>query len=144
MKSFSRIEWLNDLIGLEIVLWEQIDSRLRKEHDLTLGFFQVLFFIARSPDGSLKVGEIAQAMRITVGGCSKLVDRIEVAGLIQRESVVDDRRASRLVLTGAGQNKLKEARKTCDAEMATVLNEALSTDEQQLLHTLVNRILSVI
>ena len=61
-------------------------------------------------------------MRITVGGTSKLVDRVEAAGLIRREAVVDDRRASRLVFTEAGRLKLAAASKTVEAEMATALS----------------------
>src|SRR6187200_3004343 len=87
----SRIQWLSDLIRLEIALWQRIDTRLRQEHDLPLAFFESLFFIACSRDGSLRVGDLARALRVTVGGTSKLVDRIEAAGLIRRESVADDR-----------------------------------------------------
>lgn len=50
-----------------------------------------------------------RALRVTVGGTSKLVDRIGRAGLIARESDPDDRRASRLVLTTAGKRKLTAA-----------------------------------
>jgi len=32
----SRIQWLSDLIRLEIALWDQINSRLHEEHDLSL------------------------------------------------------------------------------------------------------------
>ena len=38
----SRIQWLSDLIRLEIALWERIDTRLRQEHDLPLAFFESL------------------------------------------------------------------------------------------------------
>ncbi len=142
MTSLNRIEWLIDLVRLEIVLWEQVDSRLHEEHDLTLGFFEVLHFIAGSDDGWLKVGDLAEAMRITVGGCSKLVDRIEAAGLIRREVAPDDRRASHLALTDAGEKKLKAATKTYEAEMERVLDTTLSADEQRLLHGLIVRLLA--
>jgi hypothetical protein len=35
----NRIQWLSDLIRLEIVLWVRIDSRLQEEHNLPLAFF---------------------------------------------------------------------------------------------------------
>lgn len=142
MTSPNRIQWLLDLVRLEIVLWNRIDARLRQEHDLSLAFFESLFFIAHSSDGGLRVGELAQALGITVGGTSKLVDRIEAAGLIRRELTADDRRASRLVLTATGQHKLADARKTFDTEVATVLDAVLSADEQQHLHDLVIRLLA--
>src|SRR5439155_11896033 len=47
----DRVQWLSDLIRLEIVLWERIDTRLRAQHDLPLASFETLYFVARSPDG---------------------------------------------------------------------------------------------
>lgn len=81
----SRIEWLSDLVRLEITLWNRIDARLRDEHDLPLAFFWPLYVIGRSRDESLRVGELATALGLTVGGTSKIVDRIERAGLLRRE-----------------------------------------------------------
>ena len=72
----GRIQWLSDLIRLEIVLWERIDARLRTEHDLPLVYFESLYFISHAPEQRLRIGDLAQALRVTVGGTSKLVDRI--------------------------------------------------------------------
>jgi DNA-binding MarR family transcriptional regulator len=142
VSSFNRIQLLTDLVGLEIELWNRIEAKLRQDHDLSLAFFEVLFFICRSPVGKLSVGDLAQAIHITVGGCSKLVDRVEAVGLIVREAAADDRRASHIALTTSGQLKLAEASKTCESEMAILL-ETLGIDDQQLLHNLITRLLGV-
>ena len=138
----SRIQWLSDLIRLEIAFWDLINTRLRQEHDLSLAFFESLYFIGQSRDGSLRVGDLARALRITVGATSKLADRIEAAGLLRRELDTDDRRASRVALTDAGKRMLADASTTYEAEMATVLDATLSTAEQQHLHDLVTRLLA--
>jgi DNA-binding MarR family transcriptional regulator len=138
----SRIQWLSDLVRVEIVLWGRIDRRLREEHGLPLAFFEALYFVARTHDGSLRVGDLARALRVTVGGTSKLVDRVEAAGLLRRGAAPDDRRASLLVLTGAGARALAAASRTYEAEMAAALDAALSPDEQRLAHALVARLLA--
>jgi DNA-binding MarR family transcriptional regulator len=138
----SRIQWLSDLIRLEIALWDRINIRLKQAHNLPLAVFEPLYFIEHSRDGSLRVGDLARALRITVGATSKLVDRIEAAGLIRRELDVNDRRASRVALTDAGKHQLADASTTYEAEIATVLDARLSTDEQQHLHDLVTRLLA--
>ena len=140
----NRIEWLRALIGLEIVLWDRINARLKEHHDLSLAFFESLYFIGRTPDGSLRVGDLARALRITVGATSKLVDRIDAAGLIRRELDADDRRASRVALTDAGRQRLADASTTYTAELAAVLDPTLAADEQQQLHTLVKRLLAAV
>lgn len=137
----SRIEWLSDLVHLEITLWNRIDARLRDEHGLPLAFFWPLYVVERSRDESLRVGELATALGLTVGGTSKIVDRIEGAGLLRREPDAADRRASRVALTDAGRNRLGAASETYEAEMATVLDAALRPDQQHCMHSLVKRLL---
>lgn len=144
MTTQNRIRWLTDLVRVEIVLWDRVDARLRQEHDLSLAFFETLYFVGCSSDGSLRVGNLAQALRITVGATSKLVDRVEAAGLIRRELDADDRRASRVALTDAGRQKLAAAGAACTAELAAILDPALAPDEQEHLHTLVKRLLTAL
>jgi DNA-binding MarR family transcriptional regulator len=138
----DRITWLSDLIRLEIALWNRIDDRLRREHDLSLAFFEALYAIGQARSASLRVGDLARALRITVGAASKLADRVEATGLIRRELDADDRRASRLALTDAGRHTLADASTTYEAELAAVLDATLNTDEQQRLHDLVTRLLA--
>lgn len=137
----SRIEWLSDLVRLEIALWNRIDARLRDEHGLSLAFFWPLYVVGRS-SGGLRVGEIAEALGLTAGGASKIVDRVERMGLLQREPDPEDRRASRVVLTDAGRSTLDSASETYEIEMAKMLDAALSADQQQWMYDLVRRLLA--
>jgi DNA-binding MarR family transcriptional regulator len=138
----AQVQWLSDLIRLEIVLWDRIDTRLRAEHDLPLSFFESLYFIGRSRNGGLRIGDLARALRVTVGGTSKLADRIERAGLIRREPDPDDRRASRIVLTPSGRRALAAAVTTYETELAGALDAVLSKKEQAAMHDLVTRLLT--
>jgi DNA-binding MarR family transcriptional regulator len=142
MLAASRIEWLSDLIRLEIVLWDRVNARLKAELGLSLAFFQALHAIGPSADASLRVGDLARALRITVGAASKLVDRVEAAGLIRRELDADDRRASRVALTDTGRAMLADASATGEAEMASVLDAGLTADQQQQIHTHIRRLLN--
>jgi len=139
-KEGRRVEWLTDLIRLEIMLWDQVDARLRREHELPLAYFETLYMISRSNDG-LRIGDLAQKLRVTVGGTSKLADRVEAAGLIRRDRDPVDRRASRVVLTSAGRRKLTAAIRTYEAELSARLDTVLDGDEQRRMHDLVMRLL---
>lgn len=144
MPSMNHIQWLSDLIRVEIVLWNRINARLLQAHDLSLAFFESLYFIEQSPDGRLRIGDLAWSLRITVGATSKLVDRMEATRLIRRELDVDDRRASRVALTDAGKQALVSASTTYTAELAAVLDATFTADEQQQMHTLVKRLLTTV
>jgi DNA-binding MarR family transcriptional regulator len=144
VSAVSGVAWATDLIRLEIALWDRVDARLRESHELPLAFFESLLFISGAPRGSMRVGDLARALRVTVGGTSKLVDRIEIAGLIAREPDPDDRRASRVVLTTAGKRKLTAALKTYEAQVASILGGVLRPEEQQQMSDYVSRLLTSI
>ncbi len=137
-----RVDWLSDLVRLEIVLWERVDSRLRERHGLPLAFFESLYFISRSAEGSLRIGDLAGALRITVGGTSKVVDRIEAAGLIARGSDPDVRRAARVTLTPEGGRALTAALETYADAVAAFIDPVLEAGEQQQMHAYVTRLLA--
>src|SRR5882724_10567811 len=138
------VAWATDLVRLEIALWDRVDARLRESHELPLAFFESLLFISRARGSSMRVGDLARALRVTVGGTSKLVDRVEETGLIAREPDPDDRRASRVVLTTAGKRKLTPAVKTYEEEVRGILGGVLSSEEQQRMSDYVARLLTSI
>jgi DNA-binding MarR family transcriptional regulator len=140
----TSVAWASDLIRLEIALWDRVDTRLQESHELPLAFFEPLLLISRAPGGSMRVGDLARALRITVGGTSKLVDRIERAGLIARQPDPDDRRASRVALTTAGKRKLDAAVKSYEAEVGTIVGGVLSPAEQRQMSDYVSRLLTAI
>lgn len=86
--------------------------------------------------GQCRVKDIAGELSITVGGCSKLVDRIESAGFCVREANQLDQRSSMISLTAAGEAKLAESSVAFCAELERCLD--LSEGEAaQVLATLV-------
>jgi DNA-binding MarR family transcriptional regulator len=135
---------MTELIRVEIALWDRVNARLQQSHDLPLAFFEPLHLLARGREDSMRVGDLARGLRITVGGTSKLVDRMVEAGLIAREPDPADRRASRVALTTAGKRKLNAAVKSYEAEVASILNGVLSSREQQQIGDYVSRLLSSI
>lgn len=136
------VEWVSDIIRLETVLWERVDARLRERHDVPLSFFESLYFVSRAPGQTLRVGDLAQTLRITIGGASKLLDRIERAGLLVRRPDPHDRRAAMIGLTPAGRRRLDDAIKTYEAEMAGIVDAALTPREVDQMREYVTRLLT--
>jgi DNA-binding MarR family transcriptional regulator len=75
-----------------------------------------------------RVVDIAQALSITVGGMSKLVDRIEHAGWCGRAPHPKDARSSVVTLTQAGQLVLTAAQGSFGNELAAWLGAAMSPE----------------
>jgi MarR family transcriptional regulator, organic hydroperoxide resistance regulator len=113
----------SELIRLETELWNGVDARLRAEFDLPLSRFEPMQVISRH--SACRVQDIAAALVITVGGTSKLVDRIEASGYCRRRANPHDRRSSIVELTPAGKRILAKATTVFEDELNSRLGAAL-------------------
>jgi MarR family transcriptional regulator, organic hydroperoxide resistance regulator len=113
----------DDLVRFEIEMWDAIDARLKKDFDLPLTHFEPMLVIDRHP--GCRVYDIARELRITTGGTSKLVDRIEASGYCRRLPNPADRRSSVLELTAAGRGVLESAGEAFDEELRRWLESAV-------------------
>jgi DNA-binding MarR family transcriptional regulator len=125
----------SDLVRLETELWDRVDHRLRRDHDLPLSRFEPMQVMDRVSD--CRVADIAEALSITAGGTSKLVDRIEQAGWCDRTPNPDDARSSLLHLTRAGRRLLARAQRSFEDELETSLGAALPPERLVSLATAV-------
>ena len=116
---------MHDLIRFETELWDAVDARLRADVELPLSWFEPMTIIGQSE--ACRVNDIAEALSITVGGTSKLVDRIEAAGLCMRQPNPEDRRSSLISLTPVGEQRLSLAVAALDDELAGWFNLPDST-----------------
>ncbi len=107
------------LVRVQIDLWNSIDQAVRGSLDLTVARLEVMRSIANRVD--CRVGEIADDLGVTVGGASKVVDRIEAAGHCVRKVDPRDRRSSHIALTPAGHAVLDLA----EERVESVLSERL-------------------
>ena len=60
-------------------------------------------------DGGLRVGELAERVGVDETTATRLADRLERAGVAARRSVVSDRRATEVALTGLGERMARAA-----------------------------------
>jgi DNA-binding MarR family transcriptional regulator len=82
-----------------------------------LPWYEVLATVAEAPEQRLKMGDLAEALVITRGGLTKLVDRLVKAGLMERTFCETDRRISYATLLPAGTDLLVEMRPIVVAEL---------------------------
>lgn len=118
------LDLFHQLVRFETELWNAVDARLRDDFDLPLSRLEPMQVIARHP--SCRVNDIAEELSITIGGTSKLVDRIEAAGHCVRRANPDDGRSSVIELTAAGRRVLTNATKAFEDELETRIGSAIS------------------
>ncbi len=64
------------------------------EHDLVPSEFEVLMRLARSPGGQLRMNDLARQIGLSSSGLTRLADRLEGRGLIERRPCPEDGRGS--------------------------------------------------
>jgi DNA-binding MarR family transcriptional regulator len=107
-----------------------------------LPWYEVLATVAEAPEQRMKMGELAEAMVITRGGLTKLVDRLIKAGLMERTFCETDRRVSYATLLPAGQDLLDEMRPVVVAELKIAFAANLSDLEADQLRGMLERVRS--
>jgi DNA-binding MarR family transcriptional regulator len=81
---------------------ELIERELAAAELPPLEWYDVLFALKEAPDHRLRLHELAQAVLLSRTNMTRLVDRLEAAGLIRRERCTSDRRGAFAVLTEEG------------------------------------------
>lgn len=105
-----------------------------------LPWFEVLATLDRAPEQRLKMGELAEALVITRGGLTKLVDRLIKAGLLERTFCETDRRVSYATLLPAGIELLGEMRPIVRAELAAAFSARLSVAQAEELREMLESV----
>jgi DNA-binding MarR family transcriptional regulator len=73
-----------------------------------LTWYDVLAALRDAPDGQLRQVEIADRVLLSHSGLSRLIDRIETQGLVERRLCETDRRAFFVSLTDEGREMLEQ------------------------------------
>jgi DNA-binding MarR family transcriptional regulator len=93
-------------------LVRELDRELEAAHGLPLHQYEVLFVLARADAGRMRMSELAGSVLLSQSGLTRLVDRLERAGLVARERCDQDRRGLYARITDEGTRLFAEARVT--------------------------------
>lgn len=83
-------------------LVRRIEQDFKQAELPPLEWYDVLIALKQAPEQRLRLSELADALLVNRTNITRLVDRLEAAGLIQRETCKSDRRGSFAVLTKTG------------------------------------------
>ncbi|MGG6895492.1 MarR family winged helix-turn-helix transcriptional regulator [Rhizobium sp. BR 315] len=98
--------WVRLMRAQQIVL-EAIEQDLKAASVPPLGWYDVLLELSRAEDGRLRPYEIEQRTLLAQHNLSRLLDRMEKAGLVQREVFSEDGRGRWVIITDNGRTMQK-------------------------------------
>ncbi|GIH76271.1 MarR family winged helix-turn-helix transcriptional regulator [Planobispora longispora] len=101
-----------------------LGKALQRGHGLGLSEYRALRQLAAAPGGELRMQELAEAVGLNQSSVTRLITRLEEAGLTRRTLCSDDRRGVYSVITAAGRTRLSEATPAYEGCLATALDRA--------------------
>jgi DNA-binding MarR family transcriptional regulator len=110
-----------------------LDAELTREHDLPLSSYEVLLFLNDSPDGRMRMSELADSVLLSRSGLTRLVDRLERDGLLKRERCESDARGLFAEITDEGRELFAAARQTHLDGVRRLFLDRFSRDELRTL-----------
>jgi DNA-binding MarR family transcriptional regulator len=88
-------------------LIRRLDADLQARCGISFGDYDVLVTLRDAPDEGMRMGELAKAIVLSPSGVTRVVARLEAAGLVER--VAANQRVVRARLTGEGRAALRRA-----------------------------------
>jgi DNA-binding MarR family transcriptional regulator len=100
------------MLRVHSALVKALDAELLAAHGLPLTSYEVLINLQAAPDRRRRMAELADGVLLSRSGTTRLVDRLERDGLLERDTCDSDGRGCFAVLTDKGEELLRLARAT--------------------------------
>jgi DNA-binding MarR family transcriptional regulator len=119
-----------------LALQDILDAELERDAGMPLRWYDALVHLEETPDG-LRMNELAEQILYSKSGFTRVVDRLEEAGLVKRVRPDNDRRSILVVLTDEGRAAMEQARRHHQHEIEQDFSRHLSdTDIKALTRAL--------
>ena len=118
----------------------QLESELVVAHSLSLPEYGVLVTLVEAPDHRLRMTELADQVLLSRSGLTRLVDRMQQSGLVDRVRCPSDARGTEAALTDLGYQRLKEASGVHLRGVREHVTSRLTDDELDQLSDLMNKL----
>src|SRR5438874_13825577 len=128
------------LLRAHACLVKRLDAELERCHGLPMSSFEVLHHLASADDGRMRMRELAEHAQLSRSGLTRLVDRLEREGLLNRCSCDHDARGAYACVTDAGRERLQEARSTQVGVVREHFISRFSEEELSLMAEMCERI----
>ncbi|MCW2666232.1 MAG: transcriptional regulator, MarR family [Frankiales bacterium] len=139
LSSWELAAW-RAFLRAHAVVTRRLEHELVAEHDLPLASYDVLVQLSESPDRRLRMTELAERVLLSRSGLTRLVDRLQREGLVERQACPEDARGTLAALTDSGLERLRAAWPTHLRGVSEHVTSKLSAEEVEQLRRLLSRL----
>jgi DNA-binding MarR family transcriptional regulator len=136
-----RLETWRSFLVAHAQIRRQLERELQAEQSLGLGEYEVLLLLARAEDRQLRMSDLADRLVLSRSGVTRLVDRLNADGLVERTSCDTDRRGAWATLTAAGYERLRRAAPTHLRGVGEHFLDRIPPAELEILQRTLDRVL---
>ena len=122
-----------------LALIDVLDSELERDAGVPMRWYDALVHLEETPAG-LRMNELAERILYSKSGFTRVVDRLEEAGLVRRVRPENDRRSILVVLTDQGAATLDLARRHHRDGIARHFSDHLSDTDVKALSRALERV----
>jgi DNA-binding MarR family transcriptional regulator len=118
----------------------RLDEELQAAHGLSLAEYDALLQIAHAPGRRVRMNVLAERVVLSRSGITRLVDRLEADGFVERIACATDARGQEAVLTAAGLDRLRTAATTHLDGVRRLFLDRLDADELATIEATLGRV----
>jgi len=127
-------------IGAHARVLANLSRELQDEESLPLTWYDVLVQLSEADEQRLRMQDLAARVLLSQSGLTRLVDRMEGAGLVERVRCAEDGRGMNARLTPAGLETLRRTYPTHLRGVRTWFSDLLSDEEAAVLARALGRV----
>ncbi|NQW20309.1 MAG: MarR family transcriptional regulator [Chloroflexi bacterium] len=135
--------WEQSLIGVSKLL-SKFDAEMQKEAGISVIWYDVLLHLNYALEKKMRMQALSDSLLLTRSGVTRLVDRIEKAGLVRREPAAEDRRGYYAILTAEGEDVLERAQQAHQRDIRQYFGVHFDAEERRALFDLMSKLVGAV
>lgn len=139
-KTLPSTDAFASLMSAYAILTRELSASLVAQHGLTINDYGCLLLLSRAGDEGMRRIDLANELRLSPSGITRLLDRLEGQGLVGKGACKEDARVSYAILTEDGLTKLRQAAPGHIEDIESQLADVLDEEEMRTLTELLGRI----
>lgn len=128
------------LLSTHSAVLARLAADLAREAHLPLDWYDTLVTIQNADEHRVRMRDLALSLGLTRSNATRLIDRLQRAGLVARQGIAGDRRGAEVMLTAAGRSTLRKATAVHAAGIREYFLAKLSSKEQAALAKALGRV----
>lgn len=117
-----------------------LNRDLQEQHDLSLADYRILVLLSESPEGSLRMSDLADGVLSSRSRLTHQIRRMEAQGMVSRDACLEDGRGVLAIITEEGRSRLAQAAPTHVAGVRKYLVDLLTKTQLKVVAEVFERV----